>query len=65
METTRIAVCMIITQKDGELKAPIVSKLPLCQLNFTVPAGLGSGDVPLEVIAGGMRTPSGAVISLQ
>ncbi|MGA3237357.1 MAG: IPT/TIG domain-containing protein [Bryobacteraceae bacterium] len=37
----------------------------LYQLNFTVPAGLGSGDTPLWVFVGGMLTPSGAVISLQ
>lgn len=37
----------------------------LYQLNLTVPAGLGTGDVPLQAIVGGVQTPSGVVISLQ
>jgi len=37
----------------------------LYQINLTLPAGLGTGDVPLVATVGGVRTPSGAVISLQ
>jgi uncharacterized protein (TIGR03437 family) len=37
----------------------------LYQINLTVPAGLGSGDVPLQAIVGGIQTPGGVVISLQ
>ena len=37
----------------------------LDQINFTVPSGLGTGDVPLSAAAGGVVTPSGVVISLQ
>ncbi|HWB98758.1 MAG TPA: IPT/TIG domain-containing protein [Bryobacteraceae bacterium] len=37
----------------------------LYQINLTVPAGLGTGDVPLAAIAGGARTPAGVVLSLQ
>jgi uncharacterized protein (TIGR03437 family) len=37
----------------------------LYQINLTVPAGLGTGDVPLVAIAGGAQTPAGVVISLQ
>jgi uncharacterized protein (TIGR03437 family) len=37
----------------------------LYQFNLTIPAGLGTGDVPLQAIAGGVQTPSGIVISLQ
>lgn len=37
----------------------------LVQLNFTVPAGLGAGDVPLLASVGGAKTPSNVVISLQ
>jgi uncharacterized protein (TIGR03437 family) len=37
----------------------------LYQINLTVPAGLGTGDVPLVGTVGGVQTPSGVVISLQ
>jgi len=36
----------------------------LYQLNLTVPPGLGSGDVPLQAMVGGIRTQSGVVIPL-
>jgi uncharacterized protein (TIGR03437 family) len=35
------------------------------QLNLTIPSGLGTGDVSLQGVAGGVQTPSGVVISLQ
>jgi uncharacterized protein (TIGR03437 family) len=37
----------------------------LYQVNLTVPAGLGAGDVPLVATVGGAQSPSGVVISLQ
>jgi uncharacterized protein (TIGR03437 family) len=37
----------------------------LDQINLTIPAGLGTGDVPLLAIVGGVQTPSSVVISLQ
>jgi uncharacterized protein (TIGR03437 family) len=37
----------------------------LYQINLTVPAGLGTGDVSLVATVGGAQTPSGVVISLQ
>jgi len=37
----------------------------LDQINLTIPAGLGAGDVPLVAMVGGMQTPSYVVISLQ
>ena len=37
----------------------------LYQLNLMIPAGLGTGDVPLLAIVGNVTTASGAVISLQ
>jgi uncharacterized protein (TIGR03437 family) len=37
----------------------------LDQINLTVPAGLGTGDVPLAATVGGAQTQSGVVISLQ
>jgi uncharacterized protein (TIGR03437 family) len=37
----------------------------LYQINLTVPAGLGTGDVPLVATVGGVQTPPYVVISLQ
>jgi len=37
----------------------------LYQFNLTIPSGLGTGDVSLQAAVGGVRTPSGSVISLQ
>jgi uncharacterized protein (TIGR03437 family) len=37
----------------------------LVQINLTIPAGLGTGDVPLAALVGGVQTQSGVVISLQ
>jgi uncharacterized protein (TIGR03437 family) len=37
----------------------------LYQINLTVPAGLGTGDVPLVATVAGAQTQSGVVISLQ
>jgi uncharacterized protein (TIGR03437 family) len=37
----------------------------LYQVNFKVPTGLGSGDVPLHIETGSVTTQPGAVISLQ
>ncbi len=37
----------------------------LYQFNLTVPAGLGTGDVPLQATVGGVTTPPGVVLSLQ
>jgi uncharacterized protein (TIGR03437 family) len=42
-----------------------LSSAGLYQINVTVPAGLGTGDVPLAAIAGGAQTPAGVVLSLQ
>lgn len=36
----------------------------LFQFNLTIPAGLGTGDVALVGLVGGVQTPSGVVISL-
>jgi uncharacterized protein (TIGR03437 family) len=37
----------------------------LFQFNLTIPGGLGTGDVPLAGMVGGVQTPAGVVISLQ
>ncbi len=40
-----------------------IAEAGLCQINLTVPAGTGSGDQPL--VANGVRTPAGPVVSVQ
>jgi uncharacterized protein (TIGR03437 family) len=42
-----------------------LSAAGLYQINVTIPAGLGSGDLPVVATAGGVQTQSGVVISLQ
>jgi uncharacterized protein (TIGR03437 family) len=37
----------------------------LYQINLTVPAGLGTGDVPLVATVDGVQSPASVVISLQ
>lgn len=37
----------------------------LYQINFILPAGLGTGDLPLKALVGGANTQAGVVISLQ
>lgn len=42
-----------------------ISGAGLYQINFTLPKGLGQGDVTLQGSVGGAQTPSGIVITLQ
>ncbi len=42
-----------------------LSSAGLYQINLTIPAGLGTGDVPLTATVGGAQTQSTVVISLQ
>lgn len=42
-----------------------LSSAGLYQINVTIPAGLGTGDVPLVATVGGVQTPPTVVISLQ
>jgi uncharacterized protein (TIGR03437 family) len=42
-----------------------LSSAGLYQLNLTIPLGLGTGDVPIQALVGGLQTPSGVVIALQ
>jgi uncharacterized protein (TIGR03437 family) len=58
-------VTLLINNVSVPLSFAGLSGAGLYQLNFTVPAGLGSGDVPLELTVGGAHTPKGAVFSLQ
>jgi uncharacterized protein (TIGR03437 family) len=53
---------------NGKVVTPAFAGLTgagLYQINLTVPAGLGSGDVPLLLSVAGAQTPAGVVISLQ
>jgi uncharacterized protein (TIGR03437 family) len=42
-----------------------ITEAGLFQLNFTVPGGLGSGNLSITAMVGGAQTPSGVVIPLQ
>jgi uncharacterized protein (TIGR03437 family) len=42
-----------------------LSAAGLYQVNITIPAGLGTGDVPLTATVGGPQTQSGVVLALQ
>jgi uncharacterized protein (TIGR03437 family) len=42
-----------------------LSAAGLYQINVKIPAGLGSGDLPLVATAGGVQTQPGVVISLR
>jgi len=42
-----------------------ITSAGLYQINLTLPAGLGTGDIPLVATAGGMQTPSTVVLSVQ
>jgi uncharacterized protein (TIGR03437 family) len=61
---TTNTVTLLINNVSVPLTFAGVSSAGLYQLNFQVPAGLGVGDIPLEVVVGGAEMPSGAVISL-
>jgi uncharacterized protein (TIGR03437 family) len=42
-----------------------LSSAGLYQINLTVPAGLGTGDLPLVATVVGMQTPRSVVIALE
>jgi uncharacterized protein (TIGR03437 family) len=42
-----------------------LSEAGLFQINVTIPAGLGSGDLPILGNVAGVQTQTGVVISLQ
>jgi uncharacterized protein (TIGR03437 family) len=42
-----------------------ITSAGLYQINVTLPAGLGTGDVPLRAMVGGIQTPTGVSLSLQ
>jgi len=62
---TTNAVSLTINSLSVTLAFSGMSSAGLYQLNLTVPSGLGTGDVPIQALVGGMQTPSGVVIALQ
>lgn len=57
----------VIVLINGMKVAPLfvgLSSAGLFQINLTIPPGLGTGDLSLVAAVGGVRTPSGVVISL-
>jgi uncharacterized protein (TIGR03437 family) len=62
---TGLAVTLLINKANVVSTFTGLSSAGLYQINLTVPAGLTSGDVPIEAIVGGAQTPSGNLISLE
>jgi uncharacterized protein (TIGR03437 family) len=62
---TTNAVTLLINNVSVTPAFAGLSGAGLYQINLTVLAGLGTGDVPLAAAVGGVQTPSGVVISLQ
>jgi uncharacterized protein (TIGR03437 family) len=42
-----------------------ITEAGLFQFNISLPAGLGTGDVSIQGVVGGIKSPAGAVLSLQ
>ncbi len=62
---TTSAVTLLINNKSVTPAFAGLTSAGLYQFNLTVPSGLGTGDVPLQGMVGGVTTPTGAVVSLQ
>jgi uncharacterized protein (TIGR03437 family) len=62
---TNDAVALLINNMGVTPAFVGLSSAGLYQINLTVPAGLGRGDVSLKAIAGGVQTPLSVLISLQ
>jgi uncharacterized protein (TIGR03437 family) len=63
--TTKNPVQFIINGRTIVPDFAGLSAAGLYQFNLTIPAGLGTGDQPIQAVVSGVRTPVGAVISLQ
>jgi uncharacterized protein (TIGR03437 family) len=63
--STTNAVSLLINKFSAAPSFAGLSSAGLYQINLTVPAGLGTGDVSLVATVGGVQTPAGVVISLQ
>jgi uncharacterized protein (TIGR03437 family) len=62
---TTSPVSLLINNKSTTPAFAGLTSAGLYQFNLTVPSGLGTGDVPLQGLVGGVMTPTGAVLSLQ
>ena len=62
---TTMPVTLLINNKSQTPAFAGLTSAGLYQFNLTVPSGLGTGDVPLQAMVGGVTTPSGVVLSLQ
>lgn len=62
---TNNTVSLLINSQSETPAFAGLTSAGLYQFNLTVPAGLGTGDVPLQATVGGVTTPSGVVLSLQ
>lgn len=63
--STTTPVTLLINNKSVSPAFAGLTSAGLYQFNLTVPAGLGTGDVPLQGLVNGAMTPMGAVLSLQ
>jgi len=59
------ALTLLINNKSVTPAFAGLTSAGLYQFNLTVPSGLGTGDVPLSAIVGGVTTSAGTVVSLQ
>ena len=62
---TTSAVSLLINNKSVTPAFSGLTSAGLFQFNLTLPSGLGSGDVPLSAMVGGVTTPTGVVLSVQ
>jgi uncharacterized protein (TIGR03437 family) len=58
-------VTLLINNKSVTPAFAGLTSAGLYQFNLTVPAGLGTGDVPLQAMVAGVTSPTGVVLSLQ
>jgi uncharacterized protein (TIGR03437 family) len=58
-------VTLLINNKSTTPAFAGLTSAGLFQFNVTVPTGLGTGDVPLQGMVGGVLSPTGVVLSLQ
>src|SRR5581483_2127402 len=62
---TKNPVSLLINNENVTPSFSGLAGAGLDQINVTIPPGLGSGDVMLAGVVGGVQTPAGVVISLQ
>jgi len=63
--TTNSKVTLMINNVAMTLQFQGLSGAGLYQFNFVLPAGLGTGDVPVQAMVGGVPTQTNVVVALQ